>query len=260
MPEAVSAKVAAIGVQKAHMRLLPQWLLGMLAGAYIGFGAMCYMIVKADGTLGFALSQLLSGVAFSLGLILVVLAGAELFTGNNLLTVAWAQGKIRLAALLKNWIVVIAANCVGAALLAWLIYASGHTAMHGGQVAAAYVKVANAKCALPWQEALLRGVLCNMLVCLAIWLAYAGHTVVDKVAGIVLPIAAFVAAGFEHSVANMFVLTVGMLSKGDVSVAANALTLSGCVHNLVPVIIGNAIGGGVCIGLMYWAIYLRKRA
>lgn len=258
-PLEITEKAESVGQSKINMAFLPQWLLGMLAGAYIGFGAMYYTIVKSDPELSFAVAQILSGLAFSLGLILVVVAGAELFTGNNLLTIGWAQKKIKFTAVMRNWAIIIASNFVGAALLAWLIYASGHTAMNHGKIAETYVNVANAKCSLPFWTALFRGIVCNMLVCLGVWLAYAGKTVVDKVAGIIFPISAFVAAGFEHSVANMYVLTMGMLSKADVSIASDALTMMGCVSNVVPVLIGNIIGGGVFVGLTYWAIYLRSR-
>lgn len=258
-PREITARVMAIGVQKTQLNVLSQWLLGMLAGAYIGFGALCYMLVKADSTLGFAVSHILSGLVFSTGLILVVVAGAELFTGNNLLTIAWAQKKISSFAVLKNWAIIITANFAGALLLAWLVYASDHASLNNGQVAAAYVRIANAKCALPFEVALLRGILCNILVCLAVWLACAGRSVTDKVLGIVFPITAFVAAGFEHSVANMYILSMGMLLQDSVATPSDALNAAGCLHNIAPVLLGNAIGGGVFVGLVYWAVYLRRK-
>ncbi len=258
-PQQITQLSESIGIAKINKPLLPQLLLGVLAGAYIGFGAMFYTLIKSDAqTLGFALTNILCGVAFSVGLILVVIAGAELFTGNNLLTIAWAQKKIKTKAVLRNWTIIIATNFVGAVLLALLIYTTGHGQMSHGKIAETYVKVANAKCELPFWTALCRGIVCNILVCLAVWLAYAGRTVADKVVGIVFPITAFVAGGFEHSVANMYVLAMGLLCQGDVAYAGDALTLMGCVGNIIPVLIGNIIGGGVFVGLIYWAIFLRK--
>ncbi len=257
-PLEITQKTEATGIAKANMAFLPQWLLGMLAGAYIGFGAMFYTLIKSDHDLSFALTQILSGLGFSLGLILVVVAGAELFTGNNLLTIAWAQRKIKTSSVLRNWSIIIASNCVGAVLLALLIYASGHTEMNHGKIAETYVKVANAKCNLPFWTAFFRGIVCNILVCLGVWLAYSGKSLADKVAGIIFPVSAFVAAGFEHSVANMYVLSMGLLNKNDVNIPADALTLTGSIGNIIPVLLGNIIGGGIFVGLVYWAIYLRK--
>ncbi len=258
-PDQVAKLTESIGIAKANKAFFPQALLGMLAGAYIGFGAMFYTLIKSDKeTLGFAMTNILCGLAFSVGLILVVVAGAELFTGNNLLTIAWAQKKIKTKAMLRNWGLIIGTNFIGAVLLALLIYGTGHPDMNHGKIAETYVKVANAKCDLPFWTALFRGIVCNILVCLGVWLAYAGRSVADKVAGIVFPISAFVAGGFEHSVANMYVLTMGLLCQGDVNVASEALTFWGCVGNVIPVLIGNIIGGGVFVGLVYWAIYLRE--
>ncbi len=258
-PDQVAKLTESIGIAKANKAFFPQALLGMLAGAYIGFGAMFYTLIKSDKeTLGFAMTNILCGLAFSVGLILVVVAGAELFTGNNLLTIAWAQKKIKTKAMLRNWGLIIGTNFIGAVLLALLIYGTGHPDMNHGKIAETYVKVANAKCDLPFWTALFRGIVCNILVCLGVWLAYAGRSVADKVAGIVFPISAFVAGGFEHSVANMYVLTMGLLCQGDVSVASEALSFWGCVGNVIPVLIGNIIGGGVFVGLVYWAIYLRE--
>lgn len=258
-PQQITEYTKNVGIAKANKPFIPQLLMGILAGAYIGFGAMFYTLIKSDKeTLGFALTNILCGVAFSVGLILVVIAGAELFTGNNLLTIAWAEKKIKTKAMLRNWGIIIGANCIGAVCLALLIYATGHPDMNHHKIAETYVKVANAKCDLPFWTALFRGIVCNILVCLGVWLAYAGRTVADKVLGIVFPITAFVAAGFEHSVANMYVITMGLLCKGDVAFASDALTVMGFIGNVIPVLIGNIIGGGVFVGLTYWAICLRK--
>ena len=199
----------AIGVTKARLPLLSTLMLAVLAGAFIGLGALNFMLVRSDPTLGFAARQLGGGVAFSLGLVLVVVAGAELFTGNNLLVMAWADRKITTAEVLRNWVLVCAGNFVGAAGLAVLVYLSGHTAMNNGLVAEQIVRIASAKCAMPLQEAFLKGVLCNLLVCMAVWMATAGRGVIDKVVAIVFPISAFVAAGFEHSIANFYLIPHG---------------------------------------------------
>lgn len=258
-PKEIAEKVEAIGITKSQMPVLQLFILGGLAGSYIGFGALFYTIVKSDTQLSFAISQLLAGFVFSLGLILVSISGAELFTGNNLLLLAWSKKKITAYSVLKNWTWIIMANLVGALVLALLIYWSGHTDMNNGKIAETYVKVANAKASLSFSSAFLKGILCNILVCLSVWMAYAGQTITDKVMGIIFPITAFVAAGFEHSVANMYVLSIGLLEKNHVDFAADALTVSGALGNLIPVLLGNIIGGGVFVGLAYAAVFKDQR-
>ncbi len=249
-PREVAEKVQSLGVTKARLPFLQTAMLGVLAGAFIGFGALYFTLVASDATLGFAATRVLGGLAFSLGLILVSVGGAELFTGNNLMAMAWADRKITTAEVLRNWLIVYAANAVGAIGLAVLVYLSNHAAMNGGAVGAAYVKIAAAKTALPFAEAFFKGLLCNVLVCLAVWLAMAGQTVVDKIVAIVFPISAFVAAGFEHSIANLYFIPLGML-------LSDAVTWSGLVSNLVPVTLGNIFGGSVLVALVYYLIYRR---
>lgn len=257
-PQEIAQKVEKIGINKSQMPILQIILLGILAGAYIGFGAMFYTIVKSDGQLSFAVSQLLCGLVFSLGLILVSISGAELFTGNNLLLLAWSNNKITAQSVLKNWTLIIFANLVGALVLAYIIYWSGHTAMNNGKIAETYVKIANGKASLSFISAFLKGILCNILVCLSVWMAYAGQTIVDKVMGIIFPITAFVAAGFEHSVANMYILAIGLLEKNHVAYQADVLTLGRALGNIIPVLLGNIIGGGVFVGLVYSTIFKSK--
>lgn len=252
-PQEIARKVESVGVAKARLPLLQTVLLGVLAGAFIGLGALFYTLVLADASLGFAAQRVLGGLVFSLGLFLVVVAGAELFTGNNLLAMAWAAGRISAAEVLRNWVVVCAANFAGAAGLALLVWLSGHPSMNGGAVGRAALEIAAAKAALPWGEAFFRGVLCNVLVCMAIWMAMAGRSVLDKAVAIAFPITAFVAAGFEHSIANMYFLPLGMLLQP----AGGALGWAALAHNLAPVIAGNLVGGSVLVALVYWAIYLR---
>lgn len=260
-PKQIAEKVDSIGVAKARLPLLQMVMLGILAGAFIGLGGLYYTLVKSDATLGFAAQQVVGGVAFSLGLILVVVAGAELFTGNNLLAMAWADKKITTGELLKNWLVVCVANFVGAVGIATLVFHSGHTEMNQGAIAAMYAKIAAAKCEMPFWTAFLRGVLCNVLVCMAIWMALAGRSVIDKAVAIVFPISAFVAAGFEHSIANMYFIPLAiMLKASDTVEVANSVSMFGLAGNLIPVILGNLVGGSVLVGLVYHVIYLRGQS
>ncbi len=192
----------------------------------------------------------MGGLGFSLGLILVTVAGAELFTGNNLLAMAWASGRVSMAQVLRNWLAVSLANFAGAAGLAMLVVLSGHGALNGGAVAETAVRIASAKAALPWGEAFFRGVLCNILVCMAVWMALAGRSVTDKVLAIVFPITAFVAAGFEHSIANMYFFPLAMALGAP-------LTWADLFRNLAPVVLGNLAGGTLLVAGVYWVIYLR---
>jgi formate transporter len=263
-PAEVARRVELVGVAKARMATLPLLMLGVLAGAFIGLGAMFFVLVKSDATLGFASAQVVGGLVFSLGLLLVVVAGAELFTGNNLLAMAWADGKISSTEVLRNWGLVCLANFVGAAGLALLVFASGHTQLNGGAIGLQVVKIALAKQDLSFGHAFLRGVLCNVLVCMAVWMAMAGRSVVDKAVAIVPPVTAFVAAGFEHSIANMYLMPLAMLVQhfGPQAGPATAATVSwaGLLGNLVPVIAGNLLGGSVLVGLAYHVIYRRPAA
>ncbi len=261
-PKEIAERVETVGVAKARLPLLSMAMLGVLAGGFIGLGALYFVLIKSDASLGFAVSQVLGGLAFSLGLILVVVAGAELFTGNNLLVMAWADGKISAFDLLKNWVIVCSTNFIGAAGLALLVFYSGHPEMNDGAIADQYLKIAAAKCSLPFWTAFSRGVLCNILVCIAIWMALAGRSVFDKAVAIVFPISAFVAAGFEHSIANMYFIPMGMLVKtsGYIATNADAVSWTGFFSNLVPVVLGNLVGGSVLVGFVYYIIYRRASA
>ncbi len=258
-PAQIAEKIEQVGVSKARLPLLQMVLLGMLAGAFISLGALYFVLVASDATLGFAASRVLGGVVFSLGLLLVVVAGAELFTGNNLLMMAWADGRISSYALLRNWAVVCAANFAGAAGMALLVWLSGHPAMNDGRVAALVVTLAGAKCAAPLAALFWKGVLCNILVCMAVWMAMAGRSVTDKFVAIVFPISAFVAAGFEHSIANMYLIPLAMLLQDSVppALVSPALGVAGLLRNLAAVIAGNILGGSVLVALVYHLIYRR---
>jgi formate/nitrite transporter len=256
-PEEVARRVTALCVTKSRATLLSLAMLGMLAGAFIGLGALFSVIVLSDASLGYAASRVLAGVVFSLGLLLVVVAGAELFTGNNLLAMGWAAGVIGTRDVARNWVVVGIANFVGAAGLAALVFASGHASMNGGAIGETYVRIADAKAALTLEVAFTRAVLCNVLVCSAVWMALAARSVTDKFAAIVLPVAAFVAAGFEHSVANMYLLPLAAMLR---AAAGEAVGLMDIVRNLVAVVAGNVVGGGVLVALVYYVVYLRRPA
>ena len=259
-PQQIADRVQTVGVAKARLPLLSMLMLGMLAGAFIGLGAMYYTLVVSDAQLSFAVARVLGAVCFSLGLLLVVVAGAELFTGNNLLAMAWADGKVSTGEVLRNWAVVCVANFIGAAGLALLVFLSGHLGMNGGAVGRSYVAIAMAKSTLPVSELFFRGVLCNVLVCMAVWMVLAGRSVVDKFAAIVLPISAFVAAGFEHSVANMYFFPLALLMKASgaaLPAGADVITVYAMFRNLAPVILGNIVGGSVLVALVYYVIYRR---
>ena len=259
-PKEIAERVENVGVVKARLPLLSMTMLGILAGVFIGLGALYFVLISSDASLSFGWSRLLGGIVFSLGLILVVVAGAELFTGNNLLVMAWADGIISFEEVFKNWAVVCLANFIGAFGLAIIVYLSKHPDMNGGAVGAHYVKIAAAKCNLSFQQAFFSGMLCNVLVCLAVWMAQAGRSVIDKVIVIIFPISAFVAAGFEHSIANMFLIPMGILLKSQYASVpgADMISWAGFFDNMVPVILGNLAGGSLFVALIYYVIYGRN--
>jgi formate/nitrite transporter len=247
-PTEIAERVQNVGVAKARLPLLSLVMLSMLAGAFIGLGSLYYAVVASDPTLGHAAQRVLGGAVFSLGLLLVVVAGAELFTGNNLIAMAWADGKVTTSEVLFNWIVVALANFAGALVLVFFVFMSGHA----DKYAATYIKIAAAKTSLPFVTAFFLGVMCNVLVCLGVWMSFAGRSVVDKAVAILFPISAFIAAGFEHSVANMYFIPLGMMLQAS---AGQPVELFGLARNLVPVIAGNIVGGSVLVALVYYTIY-----
>ena len=248
-PKEIARRVEAAGIGKTNQSFLVLFTLAVLAGAFIAFGAMYYTVVVTDSPLGLGPTRMLGGLAFSLGLVLVVVGGAELFTGNMLIVMAWADGKVSMAGLLRNWAIVFAGNAAGALLSAGAVTLSGVLEIGGGAVAATAHAIAEGKATLPWAEAFVRGVLCNALVCLAVWLCFAAHTVSGKIVAILLPISAFVAIGFEHSIANLYLIPVGQMAGGSLNVA-------GLLSNLIPVTIGNVLGGGVFVALAYYTCYV----
>lgn len=273
LPPEMARAAERIGVKKARMAPGTMLALAVLAGAFISLGAAFSTTVAAGSSaLSFGVSRLLVGTVFSLGLILVVLAGAELFTGNNLVVMAWASRKVTTAELLRGWAIVYAGNFAGAVATAGLVFLSGQYQMGHGAVGAAALATAEAKASLEPASAFVLGVLCNALVCLAVWLTYGARTTTDKILAVVPPVAAFVAAGFEHSVANMYYLPLALFIKagapesfwstiGQSPGAYPALSWSGFLAgNLVPVTIGNVLGGAGMVGLVYWFVYLRASA
>lgn len=270
LPPEMAAKAEAVGVRKANLPALTTVTLAVLAGAFIALGGVFAATVGAGASsLPWGVVRLLQGVSFSLGLILVVIGGAELFTGNTLLVMAWMNRKITLAALLRNWALVFAGNALGAVGTAGLVLASRQYTFGGSAVGAALLASAEAKCSLGFAQAVALGVLCNVLVCLAVWLTFSARSTADRVLAIVPPIAAFVAAGFEHSVANLFSVPLAILVRETADArfwSATGLHPESFAHvtagdfvarNLVPVTLGNVIGGAVLVGLVYWSVYLR---
>jgi formate transporter FocA len=283
LPAEMAAKAEAVGVKKANLDGASMFALAVLAGAFIALGAIFATTVGAgafgstwaDGSATTSwptgLQRLLSGLVFSLGLILVVVGGAELFTGNNLIVMAWANRKVSTAQLARSWGVVFAGNFVGAIATAVLMLWSRQYEFAGGQIGLQALTIAQHKATLAFGQAVALGILCNALVCLAVWLTFSARTTIDKIAAIVPPITAFVAAGFEHNVANMYFIPMGILIKETASPAFwaaigktpadfAALNLANfLVNNLIPVTLGNLIGGALLVGGVYWFIYLRKR-
>jgi formate/nitrite transporter len=248
-PAEIAQRIESAGVAKAGLATIPTLVLAVLAGAFIAFGAMLYVVVTTNSGLGFGPERLLGGLAFSLGLILVLVGGAELFTGNSLIVFAWADGKITGARLLRNWGLVYSGNFVGATATALAVHLSGIHGLTDGAVAGTVMGIAEAKLALTPIEAFVRGILCNVLVCLAVWLCFGARTVSGKILAIVFPISGFVALGFEHSVANMYMIPAGWLAGSEL------VTLGGYAANILVVTIGNVIGGGVLVALVYWLVY-----
>ena len=268
LPPEMARRAEYIGVSKAEAPVLRTFVLAILAGAFIALGAIFATTISAgtSSALPFGVTKLLVGFVFCLGLVLVVIGGAELFTGNNLIVMAWASRKVSTTALLCNWGIVYAGNFVGSVGTAILIFLSRQYTFGGGMVGASALAIANGKVNLDWFQALMLGLLCNILVCLAVWLTFSARSTIDKIATIIFPITAFVAAGFEHSVANMYFVPIGLLIKAfdPTFIATTGLELTKLtwgnffVNNLLPVTIGNIIGGSVFVAAVYWSVFLRQ--
>ena len=267
LPPEMARRAEYLGVRKAEAPLLATFTLAVLAGAFIALGAVFATTVAAGASsvLPYGVVRLLSGLVFSVGLVLVIVGGAELFTGNNLIVMAWAGRKVSTGGLLRNWVVVYAGNFVGAIGTAVFVFLSRQYTFGGGSVGAGALATAASKIGFGFGQAVGLGILCNALVCLAVWLTYSARSTVDKIAAIILPIAAFVAAGFEHSIANMYFIPIGLIiQRADPAfTAASGVDVTGLswesflVANLLPVTIGNVIGGAVLVAATYWFVFLR---
>jgi formate/nitrite transporter len=268
LPPDMALRAEEIGAGKAAMEPLGVFVLAVLAGAFIGLGAVFSTVALAGaGEAPWGPVRILAGLAFSLGLVLVVVGGAELFTGNNLVVMAWAANRIKTGTLFRSWAVVYAGNFVGALSIAVLVAVAGTHRLGAGAFGTTALGIAHAKLGLALPQAVALGILCNLLVCLAVWLSYSARTTADRILAVILPISAFVAAGFEHSVANMYFVPFGLLvttlDPGFVAAhglggLAEGLTWSTFfVRNLAPVTIGNVIGGAGLVGAVYWFVYLR---
>lgn len=272
LPPEMARRAELVGARKATVDPRRTLALAALAGAFIGLGAAFSTTVTAGaaGVMPYGVTRLLAGVAFSLGLILVVVGGAELFTGNTLIVMALAAGDLRVSQVLRNWGLVYLGNAAGAVTTALLVFLAGQYRFGGGAVGRAMLDTAAAKTDLEVVQAIALGILCNGLVCLAVWLCMSARSTTDRILAIVFPISAFVAAGFEHSIANLYLIPVAMLVRtgapdafwAEIGSSADdypTVTAGGLVSNLVPVTIGNVLGGAVLVGLVYWFVYLRGR-
>ncbi|MFI5255186.1 MAG: formate transporter FocA [Candidatus Limnocylindrales bacterium] len=270
LPPEMARRAEEVGARKADLDAFSTLALAVLAGAFIALGAAFATTVSSAATaLPFGVTRILAGLAFSLGLILVVVAGAELFTGNNLIVMAWASRRVSTRGLLRNWILVYIGNFAGALATAVIIFVAGQYRFGGGEVGRTALSIADGKVGLDFVQAIALGAMCNALVCLAVWLTYSARSTADRILSIVPPIAAFVALGFEHSVANMYFIPLALLIRGGApqsfwtaigsSPDAHAGLTWGnfLVDNLLPVTIGNIVGGGVMVAGVYWLIYLR---
>jgi len=273
IPAEMAARGEEVGVKKAHLAWEKVFMLSILAGAFIGLGAIfaTTVVAGASGVLPFGLTRLLAGLVFTLGLILVIVGGAELFTGNNLIMMAWADKKVSTGLMVKNWAIVFVGNFVGSILTVIIMYFAEQFKFGNGSIGMSALATANAKVQFSFIQAVALGIMCNAMVCMAVWLCFSARTTTDRILAIIPPIAGFVAAGFEHSVANMYFIPMGLLIKNGApdtfwkminKTPADfpALTWDGFfINNLLPVTIGNIIGGGIMVGLVYWFVYLKGR-
>lgn len=283
LPQEMARRAEYVGVRKAEAATLTMFALSVLAGAFIALGAIFATTVLAggisvkgaDGTLMFTsafpygINRLLAGLVFCLGLILVVVGGAELFTGNNLIVMAWASGKVSTTGLLRNWGIVYIGNFIGSLGTAAMVFLSQQYTFGGGAMGLTALNIAKSKVELGFVQAIVLGILCNALVCLAVWMTFSARSTIDKIAAIIFPISAFVAAGFEHSIANMYFIPIGLMIKnyaganfwqsiGKTPADYASLTWGSFLfRNLLPVTIGNIIGGAILVAAVYWLIFLR---
>jgi formate transporter FocA len=281
----MATRAELVGVRKSEMPFITMFALAILAGAFIALGAIFATTVLAGGisikdaegaaafttTLPYGVNRLLAGLVFCLGLILVVVGGAELFTGNNLIVMAWASGKVSTAALLRNWLIVYLGNFVGSLGTVLVMFFSKQYMFSSGAVGLTALNIAKSKVELGFIQAIALGIMCNALVCLAVWMTFSARSTTDKILAIIFPISAFVAAGFEHSIANMYFIPIGLAIKqwadpkfwesiGKTATDYSSITWgSFLINNLLPVTIGNIIGGALFVAAVYWLIFLRPK-
>lgn len=284
LPAEMAEKAEGIGVRKSQMPFFTMLMLSILAGAFISLGSIFATTISAGGisvngvdgvlaystALPYGVTRLLTGLVFCLGLILVVVGGAELFTGNNLIVMAWASKKVSTSALLRNWVIVYLGNFIGAVGTAVLMFFTKQYTFGSDSVGIAALRIAVSKSELDFVQAIALGILCNALVCMAVWLTFSARTTLDKIASIIFPITAFVAAGFEHSIANMYFIPYALFIKmfdaefmsrvGERVAGLDSLTWNAFfINNLLPVTIGNIIGGAIFVAAVYWVIFLRGK-
>jgi len=270
LPASMAVRAEQSGVTRAATDPLTVFVLSILAGAFVAFGAIFATTVTAGGGLPYGVGRLLTGLVFSAGLVMVIIAGAELFTGNNLIVMAWASRKIKTRALLLNWLLSFTGNFVGAMATAVLMFYSTQYTFGDGAVGLVALNIANTKASLEFVPALILGILCNALVCLAVWMLFSARTNIDRIVTAIPPVAIFAAAGFEHCIANIYFIPMGLFIKagapdsfwkaiGKTATDFPGLTWSNFLANLFPVTIGNIIGGSLMVGAVYWFVYLRKK-
>jgi len=266
-PSDMAKRVEQACIGKANLSWLSLLMLSMLAGAFIGLAAEFYTLAVFDSTTSVGFTRLIGGLCFSLGLVLVIIAGAELFTGNNLLIIGFASGRVSYKQVLRNWVFSFLGNFLGSISLVFIMFLTNLWSMKNFLMGAKIVQIASDKTNLTFLEGFSRGILCNALVCLAVWLCFSARSVVSKIAAIIFPITAFVASGFEHSIANMYFIPMGLLTKNNPDVLnaisntfpdlnMSNLTIYGFLGNIVSVTIGNIIGGAIMVGFAYWVIII----
>jgi formate transporter len=271
LPDKMAEQAEEVGISKANRSFSKTFVLAILAGAFIALGAIFATTVTADKTFSIGFTKLLGGITFSLGLILVIIGGEELFTGNNLIIMAWANKRISSKLVIRNWVIVFLGNFFGALSVVVLMFLSDQYSYAQGIIGAKALSIAESKCSLGFLQALVLGIFCNVLVCLAVWLCFSAKTISGKILSIIFPITAFVAAGFEHCIANMYFIPKALLIKSFApqnfwtNISAQPQMFSNLtwdnffINNLIPVTIGNIIGGAVLVGLVYWFVYLKDK-
>lgn len=271
-PSQMASRIDAVAAVKAEYSTAQTFWMGINAGVYIGLGAQFATLVISDSTLHFGLTSIIAGIVFTLGLILVVVGGAELFTGNCLIIIGYVDKRITNKEVLKNWSISFTGNLIGSLMLVWWMYQSHQWEFFHNMVGAKALLIANQKVNLSFEAAFARGVLCNSMVCLAVWLCFSARNVADKIVSLTFPVAGFIASGFEHCVANMYFIPMGVVLRRNSDVVAAAEKMAGktldlsqlnwtgfFINNQFPVILGNIVGGVILVGIAFWFIYLRPK-